>query len=183
MAAKSRNLEIKAIDPDPPATLQAALDLGAEDGGWLNQRDTYFHAVQGRLKLREAPPEPAELIAYARAELRGPKVSLYRVVQVADHVALTEALTDALGVRVVVEKARRLLRWRNVRIHLDRVEGLGDFVELEAIAASPGGLEVERDRVEQLREALGIADEHLVAHGYADLLTRRSAARSRSASL
>ena len=59
-----------------------------------------------------------------------------------------------------------------MRIHLDRVEGLGDFVELEAVAASPGGLEVERDRVEELRATLGIADEHLVAHGYADLLTR-----------
>jgi adenylate cyclase class IV len=172
---RSRNLEIKAIDPDPPATMRAALELGAEDAGVLHQRDTYFHAVQGRLKLREAPPEPAELIAYARAELAGPKVSLYRVVQVADHLALIDALSDSLGVRVVVEKARRLLLWRNVRIHLDRVEGLGDFVELEAVAASPGGLEVERDRVEQLREVLGIADEHLVAHGYADLLVRRGA--------
>jgi len=79
--------------------------------------------------------------------LPGPKVSLYRVVQVADHRSLIEALSDALGVRVVVEKARRLLLWRNVRIHLDRIE--------------------------QLREALGIPDENLVAHGYADLLTRR----------
>jgi adenylate cyclase class 2 len=175
MSGRRRNLEIKAHDPDPPATLSAALELGADDEGWLHQRDTYFHAVQGRLKLREAPPEPAELISYARAELSGPKVSLYRVVQVADHLALMEALTDALGVRVVVEKSRRLLRWRNVRIHLDRVEGLGDFVELEAVAASPGGLEVERDRVEELRAALGIADEHLVAHGYADLRTRRGA--------
>ena len=92
---------------------------------------------------------------------------------VADHLALIDALTDSLGVRVVVEKARRVLRWRNVRIHLDRVEGLGDFVELEAVAASPGGLEVERERVEQLRAALGIADEQLVAHGYADMLARR----------
>jgi adenylate cyclase class IV len=175
MPGRSRNLEIKAVDRDPLATLQAALALGAEDRGRLHQRDTYFHAVQGRLKLREAPPEPAELIAYARAELAGPKVSLYRVVQVADHLALIDALSDSLGVRVVVEKARRLLLWRNVRIHLDRVEGLGDFVELEAVAASPGGLEVERDRVEQLREALGIADEHLVAHGYADLLARSGA--------
>jgi adenylate cyclase class 2 len=175
MPGKRRNLEIKAVDPDPPATLQAALELGAEDAGWLRQRDTYFHAVQGRLKLREAPPEPAELIAYARAELRGPKVSLYRVVPVFDPIALTDALTDSLGVRVVVEKVRRLLLWRNVRIHLDQVEGLGEFVELEAVATSPGGLEVERDRVEQLRTALGIADEHLVAHGYADLLTRRGA--------
>jgi adenylate cyclase class IV len=173
MAGRRRNLEIKAVDPDPPATLRAALALGAQDEGWLHQRDTYFHAVQGRLKLREAPPAPAELISYARAELAGPKVSLYRVVPVADHVALTAALTDALGVRVVVEKARRLLRWGNVRIHLDRVEGLGHYVELEAVAASPGGLEVERDRVEELRQKLGIADEQLVAHGYAELLARR----------
>ena len=88
---------------------------------------------------------------------------------VVDHLALIDALTDSLGVRCVVEKARRLLRWRNVRIHLDRVDGLGDFVELEAVATSPGGLEVERDRIEKLRIALGIGDERLVAQGYADL--------------
>lgn len=170
MPGKQRNLEIKALDPDPQATLEAALRLGAEDAGLTHQRDTYFHAVIGRLKLREAPPRPAELIAYDRAELAGPKVSHYRVVPVADHLALIDALTDSLGVRCVVEKARRLLLWRNVRIHLDRVTGLGHFVELEAVAASPGGLEVERDRVEQLREVLGISDERLVARGYADLV-------------
>ena len=171
MPGKQRNLEVKAIDPDPHATLQAALDMGAEDRGLRLQRDTYFHAVIGRLKLREAPPNPAELIAYDRAELAGPKVSLYRVVQVADHLALIDALTDSLGVRCVVEKARRLLLWRNVRIHLDRVTGLGHFVELEAVATAPGGLEVERDRVEELRQLLGIADDRLVARGYADLVT------------
>ena len=170
MPGKQRNLEIKAVDPDPQATLDAALQLGADDRGVTHQRDTYFHAVTGRLKLREAPPQPAELIAYARAELAGPKVSLYRVVPVADHLALIDALTDALGVRCVVEKARRLLLWRNVRIHLDRVTGLGHFVELEAVAASPGGLEAERDRVERLCAALGIARDRLVAGGYADLV-------------
>jgi adenylate cyclase class IV len=176
MAGKQRNLEIKAVDPDPQATLAAALALGAQDRGTLRQRDTYFHAVQGRLKLREAPPRPAELIAYARADRAGPKVSLYRVVPVADHVALVDALADSLGIRVVVEKVRRLLEWRNVRIHLDRVAELGDFVEIEAVATSPGGLEVERDRVEELRAALGITDELLVARGYADLLVRRGRA-------
>ena len=176
MPRKERNLEIKALDADPEATFAAALELGAQDQGMLRQRDTYFHAVQGRLKLREAPPQPAELIAYARAELTGPKVSIYRIVPVSDHVALIDALADSLGVRVVVEKVRRLLLWRNVRIHLDRVDGLGDFVEIEAIATSPGGLEVERDRVEQLRATLGITDERLVAAGYADLLVRRGRA-------
>jgi adenylate cyclase class IV len=174
MPGRERNLEIKAIDADPEATFAAALRLGAEDRGVLRQRDTYFHAVQGRLKLREAPPLPAELIA--RAELAGPKVSLYRIVPVADHVALSDALADSLGVRVVVEKVRRLLQWRNVRIHLDRVADLGDFVEIEAVATSPGGLEVERDRVEELCAALGIGEERLVAVGYADLLLRRGRA-------
>lgn len=176
MAGRQRNLEVKAVDPDPQATLAAALELGAQDHGVLRQRDTYFHAVQGRLKLREAPPQPAELIAYARAELAGPKISLYRVVPVADHLALVDALADSLGVRVVVEKVRRLLWWGNVRIHIDRVADLGDFVEIEAVAASPGGLEVQRDRVEELRAALGITDELLVPVGYADLLTRRGRA-------
>jgi len=143
-----------------------------KDHGALRQRDTYFHAVQGQLKLREAPPNLPELISYARAELAGPKVSHYRVVEVADHPGLVDVLRDSLGVRLVVEKARRLLLWRNVRIHLDRVAGLGDFVELEAVASSPGGLEVERDRVEELRRKLDIADDRLIATGYAQLLTR-----------
>jgi adenylate cyclase class IV len=173
VAGQQRNLEIKAVDRDPPATLAAALALDVRDHGVLRQRDTYFHAVQGRLKLREAPPAPAELIAYARGDLAGPKVSHYRIVPVADPDALTAALGDALGVRVVVEKARRLLTWRNVRIHLDEVAGLGAFVELEAVAAGIGGLEGERAKVQELLEALGVTEDRLVAPGYADLLERR----------
>jgi adenylate cyclase class IV len=173
VAGPRRNLEIKAVDPDPPGTLAAALALDVEDHGVLRQRDTYFHAVQGRLKLREAPPAPAELIAYARGDLSGPKVSTYRIVPVADPAALVAALGDALGVRVVVEKARRLLTWRNVRIHLDEVAGLGAFVELEAIAAGVGGLEAERAKVEELLRALGVPEDRLVAPGYADLLELR----------
>ncbi len=172
MPGKQRNLEIKALDPDPEATLQTALELGAEDHGFMHQRDTYFHAVTGRLKLREAPPRPAELIAYDRADLAGPTVSLYRIVAVADHLALIDALSDSLGVRCVVEKARRLLLWRNVRIHLDRVAGLGEFVELEALAATPGGLEAEKVKVDELRARLALEDALLVPRSYADLLER-----------
>jgi len=178
VSGPARNLEIKAVDPDPARTLEAALALDARDHGVLRQRDTYFHAVQGRLKLREAPPAPAELIAYARTDLEGPKVSNYRVVPVADPGALAEALADALGVRVVVEKARRLLVWRNVRIHLDEVVGLGTFVELEAVAAGVGGLAEERDKVEGLLGALGVTPDRLVPTGYADLLERRGPRRA-----
>jgi adenylate cyclase class IV len=145
---------------------------GAEDHGVLLQRDTYFHAVQGRLKLREARGAVAELISYRRADRDGPKVSNYRVVPVMDPVATADALADALGVRVVVEKARRLIVWRDVRIHLDSVAGLGEFVELEAVSDAPGGLVAEEAKIAELRAALAITDDLLVARGYADLLER-----------
>ena len=172
MTLPRRNLELKTVDPDPPRTLAAALALdGVEDHGVLRQRDTYFHAVSGRLKLREDPTAVAELIAYARADREGPKVSTYRIVPVHDPVELTAALSDVLGVRAVVEKERRLLLWGNVRIHLDRVAKLGAFVEFEAVAASIGGLEAEQVKVDRLREALGLTDDGLlVARGYAELL-------------
>ena len=167
----ARNLELKAVDPDPAATLAAALAHGAEDRGLLRQRDTYFHAVQGRLKLREEEGTMAELIAYARADRSGPKVSTYRRVPVLDPEALAAALHDVLGTRVVVEKERRLLLHAGVRIHLDQVAHLGAFVELEAIAGA-GGITAEVPRVDALRAALGITDDRLVARGYADLLER-----------
>ncbi|MGH2841567.1 MAG: hypothetical protein ACRDKY_12165 [Solirubrobacteraceae bacterium] len=108
MPGQRRNLEVKAIDPDPPSTLEAALALGADDRGVLRQRDTYFHAVQGQLKLREAPPQQAELISYARTVMAGPRVSHYA--------ALIDALRDALGVRVVGDSSssRRSPRLRAV---------------------------------------------------------------------
>jgi adenylate cyclase class IV len=173
----ARNLELKALDPEPAATREAALALGAEDAGVLVQRDTYFHAVQGRLKLREIDGAVAELISYARADVSGPKVSHYRVVPVFDPAALAAALADALGVRVVVDKRRELLLWRDVRIHLDTVAGLGTFVEVEAVAAGPEGLRGREADVATLREALGLTDDRLVARGYADLLERATFAR------
>jgi adenylate cyclase class IV len=128
--------------------------------------------VQGRLKLRESPGAVAELISYRRADRDGPKVCNYRIVPVMDPEATASALADALGVRVVVEKARRLILWRDVRIHLDRVAGLGSFVELEAVSDAPGGLVAEEAKIAELRAALAITDDLLVARGYADLLER-----------
>jgi adenylate cyclase class 2 len=148
-----------------------------EDAGTLRQCDTYFHAVQGRLKLREAPPAMAELISYRRADRDGPTVSNYRVVPVVDPEATVDALADALGVRAIVEKTRRLLLWRGVRIHIDAVAGLGTFVELEAVSDAPGGLVAEEAKIAQLRTALSITDDRLIARGYADLLERMGGIR------
>src|SRR3954467_2157463 len=134
MAPPRRNVELKARDPDPERSLERCVALGAEDRGELRQRDTYFAARRGRLKLREQDPGGAELIAYERADAAQARESRYRIAPVADPGALREALDAALRQAPVVDKRRRLLVWAGVRIHLDRVEGLGDFVELEGVA-------------------------------------------------
>ena len=127
-----RNVELKATDPEPARTLERALALGAADQGVIVQRDTYFRVGEGRLKLREEEPGGAHLISYSRPDDASVRVSAYRVVPAPE--GLLPALTESLGVDVVVEKRRHLLLWETVRIHLDEVTGLGSFVELEAVA-------------------------------------------------
>ncbi len=170
MPAPRRNVELKARDRDPARTLGRALELGAEDRGDLDQRDTYFAAPHGRLKLREERPGGAWLIGYARPDAAEARTSAYRLVEVADPGGLRGELEEALGVRAVVAKRRRLLLWEDVRIHLDAVEGLGRFVELEAVATGASDLAREHELVARLRTELDIRDEDLVAGGYADLL-------------
>jgi homotetrameric cytidine deaminase len=165
----SRNVELKARDPDPARTLERALAAGARDHGILHQRDTYFAVRHGRLKLREEEPGGATLIAYERPDTAAERVSDYRLVPVTDPAALRAALEATDGVLAVVAKARRLLLWEDsVRIHLDAVEGLGTFLELEAVASPGSDLAREHDQVARLRDALAIADAALVEGSYAD---------------
>jgi homotetrameric cytidine deaminase len=165
-----RNVEIKARDADPQGSRARALALGAEERGELEQRDTYFTPARGRLKLREQSPGEAQLIQYRRPDSAAAVTSEYRVVPVADPEALRAALDEALGTLVVVIKRRRLLLVDGVRIHLDDVEGLGTFLELEAVAAPASDLADEHAKVDRLREGLEIGDDSLVESGYADLL-------------
>jgi homotetrameric cytidine deaminase len=165
-----RNVELKATDPDPERSLAAAIELGADDRGVLVQRDTYFRAPGGRLKLREETPGGAALIQYHRADEAVARESRYRVTPVEDPEALRASLDDALGTLVVVDKERRLLIWEGVRIHLDTVTGLGGFVELEAVAPAGSDLAAEQEKVARLIDALGIDESRVLADSYSDLL-------------
>ena len=168
--ARMRNVELKARDPDPARTLALALEVGAEDLGEITQRDTYFSGARERLKLREQEPGESELIAYGRPDETQARVSEYRRVPTGDPRALREALDAGLGTLVVVDKRRRLLLWDGVRIHLDEVDGLGSFLELEAVAPEGSDLSAERAKVERLRGELAVEDGNLVAGSYSDLL-------------
>jgi adenylate cyclase, class 2 len=143
--------------------------LNAEPGGVLSQRDTYFNAVNGRLKLREMEGE-AQLIAYERPDDVGHRTSSYRIVEVEDARGLRDALADGLGIQAVVAKKRLLFIWEDVRIHLDDVEGLGNFIEFEAVAPPESDLSAETKRIRLLRERFEIADTDLIDVSYCDLI-------------
>lgn len=172
MQQPRRNIELKARDRDPAASLETCRALGAEDCGEIAQRDTYFEVAHGGLKLREEEPGRPHLIQFERANELQQRESRYRIIEIGDGAALRAALADALDMRVTVVKRRRLLLWRSVRIHLDDVEHLGTFIELEAVAPPDSDLAHEHQLVAHLRDSLGITDARLVAFGYAEQLIR-----------
>lgn len=175
----ARNIELKARCPDLAAARAAAERHGARFVRVERQRDTFFHARTGRLKLRERTwregqetedRSGAELIPYERSDTGGARESRYHVVPVIEPQALVAALGAALGIRGAVVKRRELWMWHNVRIHLDEVEGLGSFVEFEAVML-PGETDAEAHaRLAALQATLGLADASVVPVAYADLL-------------
>lgn len=128
------------------------------------------------MKLREEPDAGAYLIAYERPDLSGHKESRYWLIEVREPVELREALASALGITVVVSKVRRLFIFEGVRIHLDRVDGLGDFIEFEGVATDGGDPDCFADLLDDLRRSFGLRDEDLLRESYSDLL--RPAARA-----
>jgi predicted adenylyl cyclase CyaB len=167
-----RNLELKARHRSRAGAIRACESLGAEDHGVLEQRDTYFATSHGRLKLREEG-DRAELIAYRRPDSAGERESRFRLIPVDDPTALQAALEDVLGVVAVVDKSRRLFLWHGVRIHLDQVKDLGDFIEFEAPVHEGQSVEDAADLLSVLVDRLGVEEAMRIATSYCDLIVER----------
>lgn len=170
MDGRAHNLEIKARCPDLEAARAIAQQLCGGHAEVELQTDTYFHVAHGRLKLREIEGRPAVLIAYDRPDSSAARTSAYHLVPVADAGLLKAALTASLGVRVIVRKRREIYLWHNVRIHLDDVEGLGRFLELEAVFSPRDDESVCRSRLEHLCSALRITSEAQLGPSYGEML-------------
>lgn len=165
-----RNVEIKARLTDPLVALQRARDL-ADEGPWeIAQHDTFFRCETGRLKLRRFADGTGELIAYDRAVDRGPKTSHYRIVPAPRPAELAAALGDALGILGEVRKRRTLWLAGRTRIHLDEVDHLGSFLELEVVLERGDSAAAGEREAARLMAALGVGAEELVAGAYIDLL-------------
>jgi predicted adenylyl cyclase CyaB len=164
-----RNLEAKFRLADLDAARASALALGYAVAARFTQRDTFFAVAHGKLKLREQPPD-AWLIHYQRGADGALMLSRYEIVPVAEAPRTREMLADALGVVAEVRKHRTLLVRRNVRFHLDRVEGLGGFGEIEAVLNEGQSVEAARADVDELLGALGIRADELIGLSYFELM-------------
>ncbi|MBE3605255.1 class IV adenylate cyclase [bacterium] len=164
-----RNLEAKFRLIDRAQAAAAAEAIGYERRGELIQRDTFFRTNHGKLKLREENGSAA-LIHYARERRGGLDVSDYAIAPVADPAALRAMLTAALGAIATVSKVRTLLARRNVRLHLDRVEGLGEFGEIEAVASPGENPDDYREEVAAILNALNGAIGEMLAVSYFEMM-------------
>ncbi len=166
----ARNIEIKARIASIEALLPLAQTLAGHVPELVAQDDTFFACPHGRLKLRAFADGHGQLIAYHRADATGPKTSDYVVTPTTDPAGLRDALTRALGTAGRVVKQRTLLLAGRTRIHLDRVGGLGDFLELEVVLRDGESEADGTAEAHALLDRLRIATSQLVAGAYVDLL-------------
>jgi adenylate cyclase, class 2 len=151
--------------------IRAALKkLRARFIGTDHQVDTYFRVPRGRLKVRRGDIENA-LIFYERPNARRARPSRVRLIELQPHSAVEGILAAALGALAVVDKRREIYFAGNVKIHLDRVRGLGRFVEVEAISRS-GRVRRVREQARNFQKLFGIANADIVAESYSDLVLR-----------
>lgn len=166
----ARNIEIKAHVADLSAVAKAAERLGAEGPVEIIQDDSFFTCPNGRLKLRVFADGTGELIFYRRSDQAGPKESFYLRSRTPDPDVLRESLTLAYGAAGRVRKKRLLYMHGRTRIHLDDVQGLGAFVELEVVLREGESTDDGVREAHRLMDGLSIAGSQLIEGAYVDLL-------------
>jgi predicted adenylyl cyclase CyaB len=165
-----RNIEIKARVDDIEAMKTAAAVIAGQGPAEIEQDDTFFRCDAGRLKLRVFADGTGELIFYRRANGRGPKESSYWRSPTASPETLRQALTLAYGELGRVKKHRTLYLAGRTRIHLDRVDQLGNFLELEVVLGAQEPVDSGVREATDLMRRLDIGPERLIDSAYIDLL-------------
>ncbi len=167
------NIEIKARVRDFAALKRRAAEISDTPLEIIPQEDTFFNVSRGRLKLRQLAPQRGQLVYYERPDQDGPKRSNYQIFTTEDPENLKMTLAMALGVRGIVRKKRYLYLVGQTRIHLDEVEGLGEFIELEVVLR-PEQTDAQGQAIAiDLMNKLGVREADLLEGAYMDLLEEK----------
>ena len=164
------NLEFKASVFSLDGVKNIAIDINATHLTTLYQTDTYFNTNKGRLKLRENNENEAQLIYYEREENSSPRWSNYKIYNVQDFPLLKKLLMKAYGVKGVVKKERDVFVFKNARIHVDKVENIGDFVEFEVIHDSE--VTKSSELLEFLKSSFKAEIKRVFLESYSDILLK-----------
>jgi len=174
------NVEIKAYCNDPNFVRDQLKSLGADFEGTDHQIDTYFITNRGRLKLREGNIEN-NLIYYYRDDQVGPKVSDCIICTTDKNTGLKEILSKALGLLVVVDKIREIYYIENIKIHIDQVKDIGNFVEIEATDREGEFEEKElHAQCSELMNKFRIREVDLIPLSYSDMIQQASNGKQQS---
>ncbi|XP_063977009.1 uncharacterized protein LOC135162454 isoform X2 [Diachasmimorpha longicaudata] len=171
-----KNIEIKAVLKNVVVAHSRAKELSHSSGSIFKQTDTFFKTPQGRLKLRCFENGTGVLIYYERSDTLGPKLSDYSLVELANEKAceeLKKILDKVNGTVGVVEKTRHLYIVGQSRIHVDKVTGLGDFLEIEVVLEEHQSVEEGQVICNDLLAKLQISNDDLLATAYVDLLEEK----------
>jgi len=166
----AQNIEIKARANNFSKQLELAAQISDCDVQILKQLDTFFNVPNGRLKLREFVSAKAQLIYYHRSNENGPTLSDYHITETDDPAGLKNTLEKAYGISATVNKTRKLYMSGRTRIHMDEVDQLGTFIELEVVLAETEQSEVGVRESNNLMKLLCINEADLVDVAYVDLL-------------
>ena len=165
----NRNIEIKARLRHPRSFVAVAEEI-CNTRDKIKQVDTYFNCVQDFLKLRQESNGRAELICYRRRPVARPKASYYRRTAIENPNRVLEMLSTQFGIRGVVRKTRTVFLFRQMRVHYDRVEGLGQFMELEVVLAPTHTTNRGLELCAYTMAVLGIDQQDLLSESYIDLV-------------
>ncbi|HKY54681.1 MAG TPA: class IV adenylate cyclase [Anaerolineales bacterium] len=170
------NIEIKARVRNWNEIRQRAERLSDTPVQIIHQEDIFFNTEKGRLKLRVLAPDRGQLIYYMRSDQEGPKRSDYHIYETPDPENLKRVLELAYGIRGVVKKTRYLYLVGRTRIHLDDVDGLGQFMELEVVLKDGQSIVEGEEIAERLMNSLGVERSNLIDGAYMDLIASNESA-------
>ncbi|XP_062588454.1 adenylate cyclase CyaB-like [Saccostrea cucullata] len=167
------NVEIKASIASLSEFKKKAKELSRTEGEELIQEDVFFNVPNGRLKLRTIKDAKSELIFYDRPDQEGPKFSEFYTTPIEDPASFKETLGRAVGVKGILRKVRTLYMVGQTRVHVDQVEGLGDFMELEVQMQEGQSVEEGQKIADDLMGKLGVSKKDLISVAYMDLLLKK----------
>ena len=173
----NRNVEIKARIRGDGQLRHILSRIGKYSPEILNQRDIFFHIPRGRLKLRETESS-CEIIYYDRQDQIEPSVSEYLIIPLEDAATHRNFLEASLGIRGIVSKHRRVYRHGQTRVHIDDVDSLGLFIELEVVLAPDQSVSDGEKIAHRMMDDLDIRSGDLISSAYIDLIETSSGSPS-----